>query len=68
MGAIQWPIAGSGARIAGTYRNLLLNDRERAQTKASLAMQLAPGFVITPTVGLKNDHYAINEYAPEQGL
>jgi len=63
----MWVTGGSGGLTptAGlvsnqAYRNYMYSDRDRNQGKFSFAVDVAPGFTLTPTAGLKYDNYLNN--------
>jgi len=48
---------GTGLNISPLERVFMMADRVRQKANVYLDMDVAPGFTITPTIGLKYDHY-----------
>jgi MtrB/PioB family decaheme-associated outer membrane protein len=76
VGLFQWPVSVVTASIPSGhpnstnyspyYRQLYLDDRNRAQGKFSVAIDLTRSLTITPTLNLKSDDYQFA--ANQEGL
>jgi MtrB/PioB family decaheme-associated outer membrane protein len=66
VGNVQWP-GPDTAFYSTSYRQFFLDNRDRNIGKFSVAVNLAPNFVVTPTVGWRNDDFNLNR-ATEVGL
>ncbi len=67
--AVQWPEAmpNDGHVYSTAYRQFFLDNRDRNIGKFSVAVDVAPNFVVTPTAGWRNDDFNLNP-ATELGL
>jgi hypothetical protein len=66
---VQWSHAfpDDGHVYSTAYRQFFLDNRDRNIGKFSVAVDLTPNFVVTPTAGWRNDDYNLNR-ATELGL
>lgn len=72
VGNFQWAdttcqsAAGCGAQYSTAMRQFYLDNRQRQIGKFSVAVDLQPGFTITPSLSYQEDNYSIS--ATEAGL
>jgi MtrB/PioB family decaheme-associated outer membrane protein len=66
---VQWPAAfpNDGHIYSTAYRQFFLDNRDRNIGKFSLAVDVAPNFVVTPTFGWRNDDFKLDQ-ATELGV
>jgi Putative outer membrane beta-barrel porin, MtrB/PioB len=59
VGFFQWPFTPhpNGANYSAYYRQLYLDDRDRAQGKFAVDVKVLNNLTVTPTFNLKNDTY-----------
>lgn len=65
VGLAQWPNP-SNTRYSTAMRQFYLDNRDRSKARFSIAVDVTPRFVVTPTFGLNDDTY--NLAANEVGL
>ena len=59
VGIFQWPFTPhpNGANYSQYYRQLYLDDRDRAQAKFSVDIKVLSNLTVTPTFNVRNDTY-----------
>jgi hypothetical protein len=59
VGMFQWPVAPfpNSTNYSEYYRQLYLDDRDRAQAKFAVDIKVLSNLTVTPTFNLKNDTY-----------
>jgi hypothetical protein len=62
-GFFQWPFVPqpNGANYSPYYRQLFLDDRDRAQGKFAVDVRVLNNLTVTPTFNLKNDTYIFGQ-------
>jgi Protein of unknown function (DUF3374). len=63
VGFFQWPFTPhpNGANYSPYYRQLYLDDRDRAQAKFAVDVNVLRNLTVTPTFNLKNDTYIFGQ-------
>jgi hypothetical protein len=63
VGFFQWPFTPhpNGANYSAYYRQLYLDDRDRAQAKFAVDVKVLNNLTVTPTFNLKNDTYIFGQ-------
>ena len=63
VGFFQWPFTPhpNGANYSPYYRQLYLDDRDRAQAKFAVDVKVLNNLTVTPTFNLKNDTYIFGQ-------
>ena len=63
VGFFQWPFTPqpNGANYSPYYRQLYLDDRDRAQGKFAVDIKVLNNLTVTPTFNLKNDTYIFGQ-------
>jgi MtrB/PioB family decaheme-associated outer membrane protein len=63
VGFFQWPFTPqpNGANYSPYYRQLYLDDRDRAQGKFAVDVKVLNNLTVTPTFNLKNDTYIFGQ-------
>jgi hypothetical protein len=63
VGFFQWPFTPhpNGANYSAYYRQLYLDDRDRAQGKFAVDVKVLNNLTVTPTFNLKNDTYIFGQ-------
>jgi MtrB/PioB family decaheme-associated outer membrane protein len=68
VGAIQWLTPGGGAaptRVSTAYRQFYLDNRDRNRGQFFVDIDVFDGVTVTPTLGLRNDDFKINNLTEE---
>ena len=65
VGAAQWP--NGGGNYSTAYRQFYLDNRDRNKARFSLSVDLLRNLTVTPTVGLQNDDFKLDQ-STEVGL
>lgn len=63
VGLFQWPVVPNNAttNYSSNYRQLYLDDRDRAQGKFAVDVKVLNNLTVTPTFNLKNDTYIFGQ-------
>ncbi len=63
VGIFQWPLNPhpNGSNYSQYYRQFYLDDRDRAQAKFQVAVDVLRNLTVTPTFNLKNDTYIFSQ-------
>lgn len=63
VGLFQWPVVPNGAttNYSTYYRQVYLDDRDRAQAKFAVDVKVLNNLTVTPTLNLRNDTYILGQ-------